>query len=182
MGMASNKKSFWLSSDFTRILHPSRADSTLAEAEDDSACDLKIVERFAGSHDSSRNTGHIAERPLITADLVAHVEAKSEPLCEEKLQAAAKVSRECGLAAVGPCFHQIRIKWSGLAVVAQSDLASSSANAGRYIRHPSATERREVVNVVGRCGKGIGDAELDGIVISEVVEHPAADGSSCFYL
>jgi len=73
-----------------------------AEAEDDSARDLKIVECFAVSYDATGDSGDIAERSLVMADLVAHVEAKGEPLREEVLQATAEVASEDRLAAVGP--------------------------------------------------------------------------------
>jgi hypothetical protein len=42
--------------------------STLAEAENDSAGDLDIVERSAGSDNSARKAGHIVEGSLTVAD------------------------------------------------------------------------------------------------------------------
>jgi len=59
--------------------------STLAEAENDSAGNLKIVECLAVGRDASRDTRNIAKGRFVMADLVAHVEPESEPLSEEVL-------------------------------------------------------------------------------------------------
>jgi len=88
-----------------------------AEAEDDSARDLKIVECFAVSYDAAGDSGDIAERSLVMADLVAHVEAKGEPLREEVLQATAEVASEDRLTAVGACLHQVGVYLSRLVVI-----------------------------------------------------------------
>ena len=88
-----------------------------AEAEDDSARDLKIVECFAVSYDATGDSGDIAERSLVMADLVAHVEAKGEPLREEVLQATAEVASEARLAAVGARLHQVGVYLSRLVVI-----------------------------------------------------------------
>jgi len=83
--------------------------SMFAEAEDDSDRDLKIVKCLAASYDATGDSGDIAERSLVMADLVAHVEAKGEPLREEVLQATAEVASEDRLAAVGACLHQVGV-------------------------------------------------------------------------
>ena len=88
-----------------------------AEAEDDSAHDLQIVECLAASHDAAGDSRDIAERSLVMADLVAHVEAKGEPPREEVLQATAEVASEDRLAAVGARLHQVGVYLSRLVVI-----------------------------------------------------------------
>jgi hypothetical protein len=88
-----------------------------AEVEDNPAHDLKIIECLVAGHDAAGDSGDIAERSLVMADLVAHVEAKGEPLHEEVLQATAEVASENRLAAVGASLHQVGVYLSRLVVI-----------------------------------------------------------------
>src|SRR6202158_460027 len=157
-------------------------ESGLPEAEDNSACGLKIIQRLASSDDSSRNASHIAEGALVFANFVTEVKAKGEVMREEKLQAASQVAGESRLAAVWTRFHQVGIKLGGFVVVGKRELAPRSADARGYIGNPSVMERGKMIDVVDRCRKWIGDAEFSGMVIAEIVEYATADGTPCFYL
>lgn len=153
-----------------------------AEAEDDSDRDLKIVECLAVSYDATGDSGDIAERSLVMADLVTHVEAKGEPLLEEVLQATAEVASENRLAAVGARLHQVGVYLSRFVFIVQCNFAPGPADACCHVWYPFPSDSEEVVDIVGGERKWIGNAELSRIMTVEIVTHAPAHGRACIDL
>jgi len=153
--------------------------SAYAEAEDDSARDLKIVERLAAGHYAARNAGYIAECSFVVADLVSSVESEGEPLREEILQATAEVSSEGRLAAVGACVHEVGVQLGGLIVVAECNFVPRATRTRRDVWHPFPSDCGEVVDIVGRESKRIGDSELGRAMSVEVVAHATTNRRPC---